>query len=83
MYFGEMISPSQISPLPEDTIVGGAHVALDVRRHRLRVAKVLPDSTALASVLVTDYELRDTDAALSMFAYLRKHKSRFASVKII
>ena len=69
--------------LPANTIVEGSHVCLRVRERKLRVAKAIPDPSALAVVECVDYELRDMDVALSFFAYLQAHRSRFCSVKII
>jgi hypothetical protein len=83
MYFEGMVSPCQISVLPEDAIAEGAHVLLDVRGCKLRLAKAMHDPFALAAVEIAEYELRDIDAALLMFDYLQRHGERFASVKIV
>lgn len=76
VYFEEMI-------LPVDAISEGCHVSLDIRGLVLRIAKAIPDSSALAAVQCEVYELRGTDAALLLFEYLEKHRSRFRSVKIV
>ena len=71
------------SSLPADAIAAGAHVSLDVRGRVLRIAKAIPDPSALAVVHCEVYELRDMDAALLLFEYLEAHRSRFRSVKIV
>lgn len=69
--------------LPLNTIAAGAHVSLDVRGCKLRVAQVLHDPSALATVQVTDYKLSNEDTTLAVFSYLQTHVARFGSVKII
>ncbi len=78
-----MTSSCQISVLPEDAIAEGAHVLLDVRGYRLRLAKEIHDPFALASVVVEEYDLCGIDAALTVYEYLLLHPSRFCSVKIV
>ena len=54
------------------------HVVLDVRAKRLHVVRVAGET----SVVCTEYAVQSQDAALELFAYLEKHRSRFASVRI-
>ncbi len=53
-------------------------VVLDVRAQRLHVVWVAEEM----SVVCKEYVVRSQDAALEIFAYLEKHRSRFASVRI-
>lgn len=54
------------------------HVVLNVRAQRLHVVWVAEE----ISVVCKEYAVQSQDAALELFAYLEKHRSRFASVRI-
>ena len=69
--------------LPANFIVAGTHVFLDVQGCSLRIARAMRDPAAFATVEIAEYELRDVDAALLVFDYLQKNRTRFASVKIV
>jgi len=53
------------------------HVILNVRAQRLYVVWVAEEM----SVVCKEYAVRSQDAALELFAYLEKHRRRFASVR--
>ena len=54
------------------------HVVLNVSAQRLHVVWVAEEM----SVVCREYTVRSQDAALELFAYLEKNRSRFASVRI-
>lgn len=72
-----MYHAGMMSVLPERTIPIGAHVSLDVRSGILCIVVAVE-----MSVICAEYVIHDEDVALEFFAYLEKHRSRFASVHI-
>jgi hypothetical protein len=67
--------------LYDDLMMSGAlpvHVSLDVRARRLCVVRVANQTV----VVCTEYAVQSQDAALELFAYIEKHRNRFASVRI-